>query len=120
MYMSIEVKESTVHFRGVFATRDIQKGEIIELVPVFLFRKDDVKPDSPIKDYDIEYTDGVHCAMMLGYGAIYNHSDDNSADWTFKDDRTIIIIAKRAIKKGEEIFVNYGTGYWLHRGIVPV
>ncbi len=115
----IRLGDSPVHGRGMFATRDIQKGEVIEEVPVVLFVRDDVKQGTIIRDYDIEYTDGVHSAMMLGYGAVYNHSDDNSADWTFRDDKTLIVKANRSIKKGDEIFVSYGAGYWNHRNIKP-
>lgn len=115
----IRLGDSPIHGRGMFATRDIQKGEIIEEVPVVLFARDDVKQGTIIRDYDIEYTDGVHSAMMLGYGAVYNHSDDNSADWTFRDDKTLIVKANRPIKKGNEIFVSYGAGYWNHRNIKP-
>ncbi len=115
----IELGQSLVHGRGMFASRDIKQGEIIEEVPVVLFHRDEVKPGTIIRDYDIEYTDGVHSAMMLGYGAVYNHSDDNSADWTFRDDKTLIVKANRPIKKGDEIFVSYGAGYWNHRNIKP-
>ncbi len=115
----IELGDSPVHGRGMFASRDIRRGEVIEIVPVVLFKRDDVKPGTIIRDYDIDYADGVHTAMMLGYGAVYNHRNDNSADWTFKDDKTMIITANRDIKKGAEIFVSYGDGYWRHRNIKP-
>ncbi len=110
----IRVGPSNVHGRGVFATRDIKKGEIIEDAPVVLFDRNEVKPGTILRDYDIRYDDTRH-AMMLGYGAIFNHSDNHSANWNFVDDKTIRITANKDIKKDQEIFVNYGTQYWASR-----
>lgn len=107
----IRFDSSPIHGRGVFATRDIKEGEVIELVPIVLFDRKGLAENNKIRDYDIRYDD-ENSAMMLGYGAVYNHSFNNSADWMFLDDKTMIITANRDIKKGEEIFVNYGSNYW--------
>ncbi len=111
----IRLDKSNIHGRGIFATRDIREGEIIELVPVILFKRDEVAEGCLLKDYDIRY-DENNTAMMFGYGAIYNHSFDNNAQWNFVDDQTLKITAKKDIKNGEEILVSYGRGYWATRG----
>jgi SET domain-containing protein len=115
----IELRESSIHNRGIFATRDIKCTELIEYVPVIPFNRSDVKPDTILLEYDIGHIDGTRYAMMLGYGAIYNHKNDNNANWNFIDDQTIAITANRDIKKDDEIFVNYGSRYWEYRGIDP-
>lgn len=95
--------------RGVFATKDIKNGELIENAPLLLM---------PIKDFDLikltklyyyffEYTN-THFAIALGYGSLYNHSYKPNAkyDFNFKS-KCLKITAIKDIKVGEEIFFNY-------------
>lgn len=115
----IELRESSVHGRGIFATRDIKCTEVIEYVPVVPFNRSDVRPNTILLDYDIGHMDGKRSTMMLGYGALYNHNNNHNANWKFVDDKTMAITANRNISKGEEIFVNYGSSYWKSRGVEP-
>ena len=51
--------------------------------------------------------------MVLGYGAVYNHDDNNSVYYYSDKDKNIMVYKTlRAIKKGEEIFVSYGQEYF--------
>ena len=51
--------------------------------------------------------------MVLGYGMIYNHQDNNNAVWQFNYQNLYAdIIATRDIQINEEIFVNYGINYF--------
>lgn len=108
---AIEVRSSPIHGRGIFAMRGFRKGQTIEIVPTIKYDKTkEFTKESVLTEYDIHYKDGH--AFMLGYGALYNHSDDNNAEWGWRDDGDLQIIAKRDIAKDKEICVNYGDEYW--------
>ena len=52
----------------------------------------------------------------MGYGMMYNHSDEANSEWEIDDDnRFVRFTALRDISKGDEIFQNYGTDYWKTR-----
>ena len=114
----VEVKESTIHEGGlgVFATDHIEKHEMFESAPVLLWHKD------LLADY-IELHDAKHIladhvfiwegathAFCLGYGTIYNHSNEPNAMHRLVHDSKhprIEFIAKRDIEPGEEICHHY-------------
>ena len=110
----VEMRKSPIHGRGMFATRPIYEGTIIEVAPLLIFDRKDVIPNSIINRYTI-YKDGDKNAIMFGYASLYNHSDDNNASWNFNDDNCIVILANRNIDIGEEVLVSYGANYWKYR-----
>ena len=112
--LPVEMRSSSVHGRGMFASEHIPKGTIIERAPLIpIDRDDDLTPNSLVRQYDIGYRGGKH-AVMLGYASIYNHSDNNNASWDFEQGDDIIFIkATRDISPQEEVFVNYGPAYWI-------
>jgi SET domain-containing protein len=112
--------------RGVFAARAIKKDEIIETCPVILVPKNDVSnlKNSILVEYYFYFGKNDRLlAVALGFGSVYNHSYKPNA--TYKKvwgDKTIVFIAMRTIKKGEEITVNYNYGnpndktrLWIHK-----
>jgi len=121
----IRLGYSDVHFRGVFATADIGEGELIERCPVVaLAWRTNYQKDPVVWAY--MYTNscpcdeckrhGAHFVMVMGWGQIYNHQDDNNA--VIKIDMRLQIadiVAKKKILKGEEIFVSYGDKYFQNR-----
>ena len=105
-----EVKESK-YGRGIFATRDIQKGELIHEAPVIISPKDQYKylKKTVLMEYVFwwgeDYTD---CALALGYGSLFNHSfTPNALYKLILINKTIDFFAHTEIKAGEEILVNY-------------
>jgi SET domain-containing protein len=47
-------------------------------------------------------------AVVLGYGTIYNHAEDNNATWeTDSGLRLYRFYATKEIKSGQEILTNY-------------
>ncbi|GKV70333.1 SET domain-containing protein-lysine N-methyltransferase [Sporosarcina sp. NCCP-2716] len=95
--------------RGVFATCDIQKGQLIHEAPVIAYPNEQHShiEKTLLADYAFEY--GVnHTAILLGYGMLFNHSYTPNADYeiNFKN-QTFDFYAHKAIAKGEEIFINY-------------
>lgn len=109
--------------RGVFATGDIQQGELIERCPmVQLNFRSKYHKDPQLFTY--LYTNGScqceeckrhgnHMYMVLGYGMLYNHQDAPNANWRFNWAENIAdLIAQTDIAAGEEIFTSYGNGYF--------
>ena len=69
-------------------------------------------------DYVFSY-DLDHHAIVLGNAMIYNHQNDNNITYKYNDKRTkLVFIAKKDIKKGEELFDNYGTSWFEKRNKV--
>lgn len=112
MYLKIYIKNSQIlnAGRGVFATRDINKGEIIETCPVIYIPKDD---PSFLGGVFINYfyffgKKKDKAFFPLGFGSLYNHSPKPNARYKFTKN-FIEFIAAKNIKKDEEILVNYNS-----------
>lgn len=107
----IYVKKSPPQGYGVFAGKKIRKGELIEEC-YFILSKGG---DKAMEDFYFD-AQGKN-ALFLGYGSIYNHSDDPNADYIINIKKRITTIrAERTIQKGEEIFLSYGDDWFSSRG----
>lgn len=102
---------SELHGRGVFAARDIEPGEIIEICPVLVFSKEELVhiQQTFLDDYYFDWgTDGNYYALCLGYGSLYNHEYEPNAEYGMDFDAlTIDFYAIKHIPAGAEITVNY-------------
>ena len=105
------VKESPGRGRGVFALRDFEADELIETTPIIVLPPE----DGPLlrlttsARYQFGWRVPGTTAIVLGYGAIYNHSPDPNAEWQNDPEGDFIhFVALRPIKKGEEIRTDYG------------
>ncbi len=100
--------------RGVFASEDLAKDEIIEICPLLEMPVDDVfaLTDSLLATYYFSFTDSADkVAIALGFGSIYNHSYDPNATYKkISAEKTLEFKTLRNIKEGEEITVNYNRG----------
>lgn len=126
----IRLGYSEVHFRGVFATDDIEEGELIERCPsVALDWRTRYQKDPVVWAY--MYTSscpcdeckkhGAHFVMVMGWGQIYNHQDDNNASMKINlKDNFVDVVALKKIRNGEEIFVSYGSKYFNGRNKVTI
>ncbi|MGI9160645.1 MAG: SET domain-containing protein, partial [Saprospiraceae bacterium] len=68
----IFVAPSALHGTGVFAARDIEPGDIIEICPVILFPKSELEHvrRTVLDDYYFDWgDDGLRYAFALGYGS---------------------------------------------------
>jgi SET domain-containing protein len=111
---NIKIRESSKGGRGIFATRDYQKDEIIEVCPL-IHQEDNFQ--GLMRDYLFTYKDNKK-AVAFGYCSMYNHDDNNNASWSIINSEQMKITANREIKAGEEICVSYGSGYWNSRKLV--
>jgi uncharacterized protein len=97
--------------RGVFARRDIKKGEVIEECPIIEVSEDD--PSNPSEGILITYLyyfgeNKEKSLVALGFGSLYNHTYNPNSFYRIDDkEQTITFIALIDIKKDEEITVNY-------------
>lgn len=98
--------------RGVFASKEIKKDELIERCPVFVLPRKDypIIKQTALRDYYFMWGKTT-VAICFGYGSMYNHSYEANA--TYKKlikEEIIEFLAIRDIKKDEEITVNYNYG----------
>ena len=113
----IYVDKSPIHGWGVFAKEDIMEGEVFEECPILTLPIEKGEITSLLIDYRFNWPQGndfEEQVVTLGYGSLYNHSDNANSFWISDlENRTFKFISNREIKKGEEIFVWYGDiGYW--------
>lgn len=107
----INDSKTAIGERGVFAKKDIKKGEIIETCPVIEFSDDSSDPkQSDLVTYTFYFGENKdESTILLGFGSIYNHSYEPNSVYK-QNDMTVNFIANRNIKKDEEILVNYLQG----------
>jgi SET domain-containing protein len=110
---SIRIEE-TEHGRGVIATAEIEAGETIEVCPILELGERDAS--GLLDDYTVSLgkdTPGV--ALLLGYGSLYNHSDEPNAEYVAEADDAYSFVALRDIAAGEQITISYGEEWWSTR-----
>ena len=107
---NITVKKSNIHGYGVFAEKNIKKGEILEechLVDVNLPRHPYVFVYP--KQTNINTMNKVNLVFPSGCGLLYNSSKNaftSNATWVTKDEM-ITFVSIRDIKKNQEILIDY-------------
>jgi uncharacterized protein len=103
--------------RGVFASKDYNKGDIIEECPMVVEEKPSILEKTIMGDYYWTHErDKQKGIIALGLCSLYNHADDNNVNNNQDNDKNLMIFkAKKSIKKGEEMFINYGKNYWNYR-----
>jgi SET domain-containing protein len=113
----IYVKKSPVHGWGVFAKEDIMENEVFEECPVLTLPIEKGEATSLLIDYRFNWPQGSDWkeqVLTLGYGSLYNHSENANAFWISDlENKTFKFVSNRLIKQDEEIFVWYGdVSYW--------
>ena len=112
----ISIKQSLIpnSGRGVFAEKDFKQGEVIEVCPLLTDYKKNFA-NSKIKDYTFKSKfKPDQEVIVFGMCSMYNHSDNFNVGHN-QDPENMIFKAVRDIKKGEELYVNYGGPYWNSR-----
>jgi hypothetical protein len=96
LYISFSKKRG----RGVFTAQDLNKGDLIEVCPLLVIPKKDVKTvhKTIIHDYYflMKKPKGSAC-LALGYGSIYNHKKNPTQKWylIMKNKKWKYIVIKR-------------------------
>ena len=110
----LEVKDIQPKGLGVFARKDIAKGDIIEYSHAMVYGKDGIGwINCSNKECKMH---GVEKITPTGFGSIYNSADSeeeqNMKNFCFFDDRLIIYVAIKDIKAGSEILNWWGNEYY--------
>lgn len=105
----IKIKRTKKYGRGVYSDKNISKGEIVEKADVILIND---KDESIIQLTDLKYfvydCDGK-TGVGLGVASLFNHSNNPNIQY-FYDPKAnqLIFIAKKNIKKGTQLMIDYG------------
>lgn len=105
----IIMKDTEKYGRGIFAIRNIKKGEFIEEAPVIVIPIKEwklMKKKNILSNYVFRWEEDK--ALALGYGSLYNHSYTPNARYhTNIENQSIDFYAREDIQEKEEITVNY-------------
>ena len=99
--------------RGVFTTKPIAKGTVIEIAPVLVV--DNIQrtklEETLLYDYIFEWGDDHKSAAIgLGYVSIYNHAIEPNCSYDMDyEQETITIKTIKHIDIGQELFINYNA-----------
>lgn len=107
---NVVIKNTKKYGRGLYATRNFKKGEIIEVSPVVVIDKMDTRliSDTNMNMYVFEWSKDSS-ALALGYGSLFNHSKKYNVSYmnSFRS-KEIVFMTTRKIRKGEQLFIHYG------------
>lgn len=99
--------------RGIYTSKNIRAGSVVEISPVIVMSAEDrpLIDKTLLHDYIFEW-DKKQCCMALGYVPLYNHSYSSNCEYEMDYEAQLITITTvRAVKAGEELFINY-NGNW--------
>ncbi len=113
----IFVNESSIHGLGVFAKQKIKTGELIEKCPILTLPINKDESSDLLIHYRFNWPQGNEWeeqVVALGYGSLYNHSEEPNAFWvSSSDSRCFEFYSLKDIEEGDEILVWYGgENYW--------
>ncbi|MFA6005716.1 MAG: SET domain-containing protein-lysine N-methyltransferase [Patescibacteria group bacterium] len=98
----------TLHIRGLIATEDIKKGTVIERCPAVVYKRDDEHVEKTIFSRYIFDWDDEHDSLVLGYGAVLNHSYNRNVEIDFDyGKKEVVFTTIQDVRSGEELFLNY-------------
>jgi len=110
---SLYIAPSHKKGRGVFTLHKLAANTIIEVSPVILLTAKERKiiEETHLYDYIFEWGETRKSAALgLGYVSLYNHDYNANCDYTMDfQKRTITIHTVMAIKRGEELYINYNA-----------
>ncbi len=105
------VAETEKKGRGMFCANDIEAGALIEICPLIKIPSDQVPDLDKTVLYNyyflLDKSENPAC-IALGYGSIYNHSDQPNAEVLMDSDAsTMFVECTKTIPSGSEILINY-------------
>ena len=108
----VQVKESSLHGKGVFAARDIKKGELLVVSHMALIDVNDNLPEV-LATLQFPWDDQYDAICLSGAGSFFNHSSLPSAEISDRDFTNLVqkFVAKVDIKEGEEITIFYNEAF---------
>jgi SET domain-containing protein len=112
MCNTVEVKQSPLHGKGVFATRDIKKGELLATCDMALIHVNENLPEN-LATLQFPWTEEYDAICMSHVGSFFNHSNKPTAEVKDRDFVNLIqtFVAKTDIEKGTEITIYYNDAF---------
>ena len=114
---AVVINASKVAGRGAFALKPIKEGDIVERCPALEVTDKDIGGE--LLNYVFYGSAENRRLVAMGYGMLFNHSAQPNVAYYREDAPTgaeLIIYALRDIRKGEEMYYNYGDDWWSTRG----
>ncbi len=107
----LRVAPSPVGGYGVFAARSYSKGEMVECCRIVECDANAIGK-TPLQDYVFGSHRKDTVLVVLGYGSLYNHAPDANLRYETTQDGTMRFFARRAIRSGAELTIDYGKNWW--------
>ncbi|KAF8544058.1 hypothetical protein BDD12DRAFT_873792 [Trichophaea hybrida] len=116
----LELVLDTPKGRGIFATRLIPAGTVIDTAPVILLGVDEFNTNVQYTDllhysynWPVRVGNGkteLHQAIVLGLGSMFNHSlRRQNVGWKRNlDAQVVVYTALKDIEAGQELLISYG------------
>lgn len=93
--------------RGVYAGLDFDAGQVVEIAPVVLLDLNTQPFPRQIRRMLYNWSE-TQVALALGYGSLYNHSDQPNLGFFREISKQIIIFrAVRKIEAGDQLTISY-------------
>lgn len=117
--------------RGLYASRDIERGELVTLCDLLVLSPEDTTKvnETDLKYYTFVYNQKQDC-LVLGDGEIFNHDESPNVVYFLQHDGPRLkmhFVATRDITEGEQLFIDYGhdtkvqiTGYVNQKSLTGV
>jgi len=108
----VEIKHSPLHGKGVFATRNISKGETIVESHMAIIHKNENLPEV-LATLQFPWTDEYDAICLSNAGSFFNHASRPSAEIIRRDFKNLIqmFVAITDIAKGDEITIYYNDAF---------
>lgn len=112
MLSLVEVKQSPLHGKGVFATRHIAKGELLAKCDMALIHVNENLPEV-LATLQFPWIEEYDAICISDVGSFFNHSNQPTAEVSERDFVNLIqtFVAKTDIAKGTEITIYYNDAF---------
>jgi len=106
---SVYYKDTGDRGRGVYTSKLLKKGDVIEVCPVILLPEHEIELIDKTNMFNYYFLwQHKQAAIALGYGSLYNHSFEPNAEYVMDFEGEVLIIrAIKNISAHDEITFNY-------------
>ncbi|MDP8306417.1 MAG: SET domain-containing protein-lysine N-methyltransferase [Candidatus Chlorobium antarcticum] len=112
----VSIQPSTVAGRGAFAAQNITTGEIIERCAAIEVNHTDIGGE--LLNYVFYGSTENLRLVAMGNGMLFNHSFEPNVGYYLDETpsgKELVLYALSEVRKGEEMFYNYGDDWWATR-----
>jgi SET domain-containing protein len=112
MNSGVEIRESAIHGKGVFAKRAIEAGEVVAVSHVTLLHHNEELPEM-IATLEFPWDEEYYTLCLSDVGSFFNHHKDFNTKVLEQDKMklTQTFVATRNIIFGEELFIFYNDDF---------